>query len=148
MIFKNYATISGKKYEEYLNLDYEIDYNLKKLDEQIPYPHIEDEEERNYLLERCDDVIEILKKDKYSRQAVFTNLYENGMGKCIVLVHFFYRADKLFLNTYFRSQNMENNLEYDKQTHILMMNKVCKSLNFLPGKIFVFCANFHREIND
>jgi thymidylate synthase len=81
-----------------------------------------------------------------SRRAVFTNLYDNGLGKCISLVHLFCRDGKAYINQYYRSQEFNKNFAYDFQTAIILMKKAMNELNVKPGLIIVFVANLHKEI--
>lgn len=138
--------VSRKKFQELINIIYELKYYEEALRLKIGLPCLEDKEERDYLLWRTDDVIKVLQRDRNSRQAVFSVLYNNNLGKCISLVHFFIRDEKVYLNTYFRSQEGFKNFDYDFQTHCLLANKVAKFLNIDVGKITVFVANFHRTI--
>jgi len=146
LVRQHFITIGGKQYQELLNISYKLDFSEQELEKYVESPHFEDEVEREYLLKRVDDVISVLKNDINSRQAIFANLYDNGLGKCITSAHFFVRDGKVFLNTYFRSQEAEKNLEYDKFTHFLLVNKVSKELGLEVGEITVIVANFHRTI--
>jgi thymidylate synthase len=108
----------------------------------IPYPHLEDEEERNYLLSRTRECIDLFKDESQTRQAVYSNLYQNNMGKCISLIQFFIH-DELCLNAYIRSQESKNNFMYDYQTMCLLIKKVSNEIIITPGKITIFTTNFH-----
>jgi len=139
--------IDGKKYRELCNVTYKIDFDIYSLIAPLK-PHMEDDLlERNYLLKRLDECITELKRDKHSRRAVFSNLYPNGLGKCISLVQVFIRNDIVNMNLYYRSQEADRNLQFDIQTANLMMEKLIKDLESEPGEINVFVTSFHREIN-
>jgi len=139
--------IDKKKYKELCNISYMLEYKTSQLNKKIK-PHMnEDFLERVYLLGRLDRCIEFLQDDEHSRRAVFSNLYENQMGRCIVTVHAFIRDDKVHINEYYRSQEASRNFQYDYQTACLLMNKLTKQLNKKVGKITVMVMSFHKEIN-
>lgn len=135
--------IDGKKYKELVNCIYEIPYEPAIL-EIMKEPHTEDDEkERNYLLKRIDDCATTLKDDINSRRAVYCNLYENNLAKCICLIQVFVRQNKLYINQYYRSQEFERNGRYDFQTATMLMRKASKLLNVEPGKVTVFVTSLH-----
>ena len=140
-------SIDKKMYKELCNIVYELEYKSTQLKKNIE-PHMyEDFLERVYLMGRLDRCIEFLKEDEHSRRAVFSNLYENQMGRCIVAVHTFIRDDKVHINEYYRSQEASRNFQYDYQTACLLMDKLTKQLNKKVGKITVMVMSFHKEIN-
>ena len=139
-------TIEGKEFVELTNIIFDLNFDKHILKEKLELPNNNDKKEREYLISRLPEVINVLNRDINSRRAVFTNLYDNNLGKCISLVHFFVREGKVNLNTYFRSQEASKNFFYDYQTHMILIKKVSDKLKLEPGKITIFVANFHLEI--
>jgi hypothetical protein len=147
-------TIDGSNYKELINVVYEISYRPVKVD--LPPQEPDDDVERNYLLSRLDQCMEIiLIEDANTRRAVYPNIYPNGLCKCICLVHFFVRGKELHINEYYRSQNYDRNYMYDCDTACLLMERGLSLLNkycafevdkIKPGKITVFCSNLHIKL--
>jgi len=142
--------IDGKNYKELFNITYTLEYRNGKTKRKAQ-PHLQDDHyERLYLLAKLDHCIEVLGHDIHSRRAAFSNLYENGLGKCIVLVQIFVRDGRLYINEYYRSQEASRNFEYDKETASLLMDKILdefKEDGIKPGTITVMVMSFHKEIH-
>jgi thymidylate synthase len=138
--------VDGKNYKEITNVLYRIPYRVDNLKVIEAPPTEEDEKERNYLLSRIDDCIKILKKDKNSRRAVFSNIYENKLCKCICLVHLYIRNDMLNIFEYYRSQDIEHNFMYDYITSIMLMKKASDALSINPGLITVRVMSLHKHV--
>jgi thymidylate synthase len=136
--------IDGKYYKELYNVEYKIKYNKEILDLFIPHHQDDDLIERNYLLKRLDECIEILKQDVHSRRAVFANLYDNNLCKCISLVQVFIRNKKIYINLYWRSQNVTINESYDRITSHLLMKKLITNLKLKPGIVTCFVMSLHK----
>jgi hypothetical protein len=141
--------IDGKNYKELFNITYTLEYRNGKT-KRVAQPHTTDDHyERLYLLRKLEHCSEVLEHDLHSRRAAFSNLYENGLGKCIVSVHIFIRDNKLYINEYYRSQEASRNFEYDKDTAMLLMDKLLEDFKedgIKPGTITVMVMSFHKEI--
>ena len=139
--------INGKRYLEAINYTYKIEYNKELISKNIKPNFQEDEDERNYILNRVkNELIPLLKRDNNTRQACFSILYPNGLGHCISALQILLRNNTIILNEYYRSQNYEINLEYDSQTACLIINEVLKYFPNYKSMITVFVASYHKEL--
>ena len=140
-------TIDKKRYRELCNISYELEYKKTQI-KKIIEPHMhEDFIARVYLMGKLNRCIELLEDDEHSRRAAYTNLHENQLGKCIVMVHCFIRRGRVHINEYYRSQEASRNFQYDYQTACMLMEKLTKQLNKKAGKINVMVMSFHKEID-
>lgn len=144
--------IDNKLYKELNNVIYEIPYSyFSEIAEMVPN-HIEDEYERQYLLSRIPECIKEFSNEQNSRKAVYANIYQNNMCKCICTVNMYIRKGKLYINEFYRSQNFNSNFFYDCKTACLIMDETIYqlkekcNLDIQPGIITVFCSNLHKNI--
>lgn len=104
-----------------------------------------DKKERDWLYKEIDSVIEKIRKDRYTRQAIFYNLYESGLEhNCLSLFHLYFRENRLNLNVYVRSMNYDGNFGNDLNTFTMLLNKACNELMLDKGQITVFIMSLHR----
>lgn len=138
--------IDGKKWFEIVNIQFVLTSRMKF--GFIEEPSGDDFNERRYWWLKVNDVVKILKKDLFSRRAIFTNVYKKRIMncKCISTVHFYYRENQLNLNVYMRSCNYDKHFIFDMNTFLAMRRDVTKKLSIEKGNINIIIFSLHKEI--
>lgn len=136
--------IDKKTYRELTNIIYELKFNKKILEKYILSPSKKDIKERISLNKQTKYVFKELEKDIHSRRAVIC--YPNHFNKCISLLQFFVRREKININAYYRSQNWKENSKYDIQTLNILMKNLINKMQLDDGKITVIVASLHKEM--
>jgi len=118
-----------------------------------------DAEEREWLMNESNVIVDEIKKDLYTRKALFYNLHESELRiNCINLFHFVVRSNdlrslpnkNLNLYVYVRSMNVLN-IGYDLVTIDKIYRHVRKKLNSVSaidryidvGKVVIRIASLH-----
>lgn len=127
--------------------------NFSKIKRVSLSPSKEDEEERDYIISRAEEMVIKLTNQTTQRKACFP-LEKYGFSKCPSLFHVFIENNKLNLNVYFRSWNYLKNFDYDTTSCILFIEKILEEGEFLfkennmdvsLGEITFIVNNFHLK---
>jgi len=103
--------------------------------------------ERTWLYKEVNNAIDKIKKDRYTRKAIFYNLHQSDLEhNCLNLFHFYFRDDKLNMNVYVRSMNFEVNFKQDMYTFDIMINKASRKLKMKRGLVNVHIMSLHKFI--
>lgn len=138
--------VGNKSTSEISNLEIclQPENNLKL----VPPPVEEEIVEREFVFKNSLEQVQILLKDKNSRQCAFVNNYDGEDNHCISYFHFFIRGNKLSMNVYVRSMNFKRNFVFDCQTFNLAYRKVFDELkkeyrDLSEGYIRAFIFSLH-----
>ena len=145
--------ISNKRVKELFNFVYKLNEYSGLPIKNVEPESVEDEIERQRLIEKAKELYKYFEKDLYTRQAVVQMKYNNEpeLASCLSLFQFIIRNNKLFLSIFVRSQNYDKNFEYDNNTYSHMYSELFKILldknNKLKfGEINVKITSLHRFI--
>lgn len=143
-----FLEVNNKWYNELYNVEYQLGSLTIKdlLPQNIEPNHKDDQVERNNILSFFKDKIDLLKKDKYTRQVVYTPMYQgnNNLNACLSLFQLIIRKNVLDIHVFVRSQHFDNNFKYDNQTYSLLMTQMSKALKIDMGKVYVKIISLHK----
>jgi len=121
---------------------------LSQLEHLIHTDPVDDEERKNIIKQMHEAINEFKIDNTYTRRAVYCHLYEcdtKYLPRCISLLQFYYRQNKLHMNVYFRSSDIKR-LPYDLYTLNNFLSIASKELNMRMGKIFIWFASCHEYL--
>jgi thymidylate synthase len=141
--------VDESKYQEIYNFNYTLDYDEQYLKRNIKPNLRGDLKER---VELCTDAVKsyekYMKHDMTTRQCVIFKTYQGNseLAACLSLLQLIVRKGKLDLHVFTRSQNYDNNFDYDNQTYMMVLQYV---LGFIDvdvevGKVHVHVTSLHR----
>ena len=141
--------LDESKYQELYNYNYTLDYDEEFLAEEIKPNLRGDLKER---VELCTDAVKsyekFMKHDLETRQCVIFKTYQGNseLAACLSLLQLIVRNGKLDLHVFTRSQNYNNNFDYDNQTYMMILQYVLGFINqdIEVGKIYVHVTSLHR----
>ena len=89
-----------------------------------------------------------MKHDLETRQCVIFKTYQGNseLAACLSLLQLIVRNGKLDLHVFTRSQNYNNNFDYDNQTYMMVLQYVLGFINqdIEVGEIHVHVTSLHR----
>jgi len=137
---------SDATYLEIIGFKYVIEQPILTTDVIVEYPNELDKIERDEILNYFDSYD--FDKDMGTRQAAIQPKYQDDKNKaaCISLVHALLRNGKVYMFAHFRSQNFDNNFDYDYQTLQLVMKLLTEKYKLEFGKIYVTVSSLHKYI--
>ena len=100
---------------------------------------------KKYGRDQLKEIIELLKKDKYSRRAILNisdprlNKIETKDLQCTIAIHFLIRNDRLEETVYMRSNDVYFGFPYDYIYFVSIGEYVAKQLNLKLG-LYTHCA--------
>tara|TARA_R110001592_G_scaffold201208_3_gene450303 strand:+ start:7354 stop:7833 length:480 start_codon:yes stop_codon:yes gene_type:complete len=130
-------------YREIYNFNYILDYDEGYLNKKIDPNLRGDLKER---VELCTDAVKsyerYMKNDVSTRQCVIFKTYQGvtDLAACLSLIQLIVRNGKLDLHVFTRSQNYENNFDYDNQTYMMVLQYV---LGFMESDVEVGDIHVH-----
>jgi thymidylate synthase len=141
--------LDESEYQELYNYNYTLDYDEEFLAEKIKPNLRGDLKER---VELCTDAVKsyekFMKHDLETRQCVIFKTYQGNseLAACLSLLQLIVRDGKLDLHVFTRSQNYDNNFDYDNQTYMMVLQYVLGFINqdIEVGKIHVHVTSLHR----
>jgi len=100
--------------------------------------------ERTWLYKEANNAIDKIKKDKYTRKAIFYNLHKSELEhNCLSLFHLYFRDNVLNMNVYVRSMNFDVNFNQDMYTFEIILNKASKKLRMKKGLVNIHIMSLH-----
>ena len=141
--------LDDSEYQELYNYNYTLDYDEEFLAEKIKPNLRGDLKER---VELCTDAVKsyekFMKHDLETRQCVIFKTYQGNseLAACLSLLQLIVRNGKLDLHVFTRSQNYNNNFDYDNQTYMMVLQYVLGFINqdIEGGEIHVHVTSLHR----
>lgn len=141
--------LDDSEYQELYNYNYTLDYDEEFLAEKIKPNLRGDLKER---VELCTDAVKsyekFMKHDLETRQCVIFKTYQGNseLAACLSLLQLIVRNGKLDLHVFTRSQNYNNNFDYDNQTYMMVLQYVLGFINqdIEVGEIHVHVTSLHR----
>ena len=141
--------LDESEYQELYNYNYTLDYDEEFLAEKIKPNLRGDLKER---VELCTDAVKsyekFMKHDLETRQCVIFKTYQGNseLAACLSLLQLIVRNGKLDLHVFTRSQNYDNNFDYDNQTYMMVLQYVLGFINqdIEVGEIHVHVTSLHR----
>ena len=99
--------------------------------------------------EQLNKIIDKLKKDKYTRQAVIS-IYDgkeidkyNYDTPCTLAIHFQYFNNKLNMTVFMRSNDLVYGFCNDQYCFSNLLKLVSDALEMVPGEYYHFVSNLH-----
>ena len=137
------VTTGGVKYDELFYLDYVLSDEDEFYDS--PARTAADIIERQNLYTEFGKHLVKLQNDLGSRQFVICLDYDGDkdLAGCISLLQVVVRNDKIYMFVFMRSQHIEN-VEYDNNTFLLLMEQCKTYLGLKCGNINVHVTSLHR----
>lgn len=144
------VVINKQAFDELYNIGYYLSTSIQdEFLEQNYKPHLQaDEDERNNIITYFKSKAKLFKKDKYTRQLVYTPKYigNEDLSACLSLFQLIFRNNKLHLHIHVRSQHFENNFLYDNQTYSILLDEISKLYKVDRGLINVKIISLHKNI--
>jgi len=138
----NIVTVRGLKTKETINTLIDIDaetinYAITKILDTDEY-----NDDAIRIQPKLDNIIKILKKDKYSRQAVLSN-WDPAINQCFTQFQFLIRDNKINMMVHLRSSDIEHRLRGDIIFFAHKLNYVSKAMKVDVGKMYIYIASLH-----
>tara|TARA_R110001592_G_scaffold82191_2_gene243596 strand:+ start:615 stop:1091 length:477 start_codon:yes stop_codon:yes gene_type:complete len=140
--------VKGDKYRELYNFNYSIEYDSEFVEEDIKPNLRGDLKERVELCLEAVKTFERFKQDTglESRQFVIHKSYQDRpeLAACLSTIQFAIRDNRLDLFVFARSQNYDNNFDYDNQTYMTILKHLENFTDIKPRNIHVHVTSLHR----
>lgn len=110
--------------------------------------------EKKYNFDQIQQVIELLKKDPYSRRAVLNisdptiNRITTKDMQCTMAIQFLIRKNKLEMTVYMRSNDIYFGTPYDWIYFISIQEYIAKKLKLKVGTYIHHATSFHMYLKD
>jgi len=144
----SFRRFKSNNYKELYNYNYSLKYDADYLQEDIK-PNL-----RGDLKERVELCLEAVKTfERFfpdtgleSRQFVVHKAYQDRpeLAACLSTIQFAIRKNQIDLFVFARSQNYDNNFDYDNQTYMTILKHLSNFVDVKPGDIHVHVTSLHR----
>lgn len=149
---RTFVFVDGKNTLEILNFEYNLDFDDTYCEKNILENSEHDKIERNKIIKKITDNINIFRNDLNSRRFVIRENYndDENLASCISTLHFLIRKNFIYLFVYVRSQNYFNNFDYDNQSFMMFASHMKSLLGYQYeiAPIDIRIGSLHSIVNE